>query len=62
MLLQLSLEILMSMGVSLAMTAIGLTIYLHAYQSSVNSHIVIAQFANLSDRYYGSLFNYCRCN
>ena len=60
--LQLSLEIMMGMSVSMILAAIGFAIYVHSSQSYGLYRVSMLHFANLSAYYSGSLYNYCRCN
>ena len=61
MLLQLSIEIMMGMSISLILAAVGFAIYLHSLQSYNLYHASMLQFVNRSGYYAGSLYNYCRC-
>jgi len=61
MLLQLSLEILLSMSISILIAGIGYSLYAHVYFISNYTSHSIERFANLSEYYSGSLSNACGC-
>lgn len=58
---QLSLEILLSMSVSIILAGMGYLAYSHAYSASNNASSTVGHIANLLEYYAWSLSNACAC-
>lgn len=58
---QLSLEILLSMSVSIILAGMGYLAYSHAFSASNSASNMVGHIANLSEYYSWSLSNACAC-
>lgn len=58
---QISLDILFSMSLSLAIAGFGCVLYAHSAHASGAAISSIASYARMSAYYQSSLSNFCRC-
>ena len=59
--IQISLDILFSMSVSMAIAGFGYVLYAHSIQMSGPTISSIAAYARMSEYYQSALSSFCRC-
>ncbi|MHB1830365.1 MAG: hypothetical protein ACYCO0_03140 [Candidatus Micrarchaeaceae archaeon] len=59
--IQISIDILFSMSVSMAIAGFGYVLYAHSGQASGAAIASIAGYAKASEYYQSALSNFCRC-